>query len=237
MILVSFQGLKTPSNHLTVTCEEYLDVGLKSVDFNCVKIKAGKNLEKDLSLFRQVLSKLGSQAKIRIDFNSSPCNSFIESLKASEIERIDFVEDPGDSSSVSYSQIKAKYKVRIASDRREEPLSKVTESYLDSIDVVVVKPAYEGLNQLVHSADKEICFTNNMDHPLGTLQSLYVASRAVDEGYKVIDCGFLTHLLFEETPYSAQLEIENSRLLPVRGEGFGFSDLLEKEKWLRLSDV
>jgi len=44
-------------------------------------------------------------------------------------------------------------------------------------------------------------------------------------------CGLMTHVLYEPDAFFERVERDGARLLPPRGTGLGFDDLLERLPW------
>jgi O-succinylbenzoate synthase len=66
-----------------------------------------------------------------------------------------------------------------------------------------------------------------MDHPVGQFFAAYVAATH-DVSAR---CGLMTHVLYESDPFIERMERDGARLLPPRGTGIGFDDLLEALPW------
>ena len=47
-------------------------------------------------------------------------------------------------------------------------------------------------------------------------------------------CGLFTHVLYEPNEFIECIEADGARLLPPKGTGIGFDDLLERLPWQRL---
>ena len=76
-----------------------------------------------------------------------------------------------------------------------------------------------------------VLFTSAMDHPLGQLYAAYEASQfgGVQE-----DAGLLTHWIFEPNEFSEAFEVSDRRLIPPKGDGLGFGELLDALPWREL---
>ncbi|MGZ8789795.1 MAG: hypothetical protein ACXW4P_16385 [Thermoanaerobaculia bacterium] len=69
--------------------------------------------------------------------------------------------------------------------------------------------------------------TSYMDHAVGQFFAAYVAATH-DVNPR---CGLMTHVLYEPDAFFERIERDGARLLPPRGTGIGFDDLLERLPW------
>lgn len=154
------------------------------------------------------------RVRIRIDFNASL--SAAEFLHVSETlpkERIDFIEDPCPYDAKTWRELRERTRLRLALDR-----------FTGEADVLVHKPA---LSAEFPRFDGEVVVTSYMDHPVGQFFAAYVAAtNAV-----AARCGLMTHVLYEPDAFIERVERDGARLLPPRGTGIGFDDLLESLQW------
>ena len=65
------------------------------------------------------------------------------------------------------------------------------------------------------------------DHPVGQFGAAYVAATH----HVNARCGLFTHVLYEPDAFFERVERDGARLLPPRGTGLGFDDLLERLPW------
>jgi O-succinylbenzoate synthase len=70
-----------------------------------------------------------------------------------------------------------------------------------------------------------------MDHPVGQFGAAYVAA----SHESAARCGLMTHVLYEPDAFIDRIERDGARLLPPRGTGIGFDDLLEGLPWKTLT--
>jgi o-succinylbenzoate synthase len=97
----------------------------------------------------------------------------------------------------------------------------------NAYDVLVHKPA---LHAEWPQVDREIVVTSYMDHPVGQFGAAYVAATHKTSAR----CGLMTHVLYEPDVFIERIECDGARLLPPRGIGIGFDDLLENLPWKML---
>jgi o-succinylbenzoate synthase len=160
------------------------------------------------------------QVRIRIDFNATlTAAEFVEIARELPRERIDFVEDPCPYDAEVWAQLQKRTGLRLALDR-----TRGTQGF----DVLVHKPALEAEWP---SSDREIVVTSYMDHPIGQFGAAYVAATHRTSSR----CGLMTHVLYEPDAFIERVERDGARLLPPRGTGIGFEDLLENLPWTRLA--
>jgi len=160
--------------------------------------------------------------RIRIDCNATfTAREFLQIAGTLPRERIDFIEDPCPYDAEVWGDLRERTGLRLALDRG------TGESGRPAFDVLVHKPA---LSVLFPEFEGEIVVTSYMDHPVGQFGAAYVAAtHAVSER-----CGLMTHVLYEPDPFFERVEREGARLLPPRGTGIGFDDLLESLPWQTL---
>lgn len=152
--------------------------------------------------------------RIRIDFNASlSADEFVRIAETLPKERIDFIEDPCPYDRNTWRTLRERTQLRLALDR-----------FVGEADVLVHKPA---LNAEFPSFSGEIVVTSYMDHPIGQFGAAYVAAT----NKAAARCGLMTHVLYEPNAFIERVERDGARLLPPRGTGIGFDDLLEKLQW------
>ncbi len=157
------------------------------------------------------------RVRIRIDFNATlTAEEFLGIAATLPRERIDFIEDPCPYDAAVWRELRTRTQLRLAVDR-----------FAGEADVLVHKPA---LNAEFPSFDGEIVVTSYMDHPVGQCFAAYVAATHEVSAR----CGLLTHVLYEADPFIERIERDGARLLPPRGTGIGFDDLLEGLPWKTL---
>lgn len=173
-------------------------------EFDTVKVKGVVDLPPDV--------------RIRIDFNGrlTP-DEFLRVAETLPRDRIDFIEDP------------CPYDERVWRDLREDaglPLALDLPSggsVPAACDVVVHKPA-RNVEWPVHN---DVVVTSYMDHAIGQFFAAWVAAtHAVNPR-----CGLMTHVLYEADAFFDRIERDGMRIVPPRGTGIGFDDLLERLPW------
>lgn len=151
--------------------------------------------------------------RIRIDFNArlTPAE-FLGIAETLPRERVDFIEDPCLYDRNLWQELRERTGLRLALDRFE-----------GEADVLVHKPALQ-TEWPVHD---DIVVTSYMDHPVGQFGAAWIAATHQTNAR----CGLFTHVLYEPDAFLERVESEGARLVPPRGTGIGFDDLLERLPW------
>jgi O-succinylbenzoate synthase len=162
--------------------------------------------------------------RVRIDFNGSlTAKEFQEIAETLPRERIDFVEDPCPYDPRTWSSLRETTGLRLALDLAAGDRIVTPGTF----DVLVHKPA---LRTDWPSAEGEIVVTSYMDHPIGQFGAAHTAA----SHKAAARCGLMTHVLYETDAFIERIECAGARLLPPKGTGLGFDDLLEKLTWTTL---
>lgn len=177
--------------------------------FDTVKIKCGPDFD---------ASSLPRDVRIRLDFNATLDAEEFLRIAATLPAAVEFVEDPCPYDAAVWRSLQERMGVRLALDRGDEG---------EGVDVLVVKPAVQELPRTA----RELVITSYMDHPLGQLAAAYVAATTATSDR----CGLVTHVLYEENEFSERLSIDEARLVPPGGSGFGFDELLAAQPWRSLA--
>ena len=230
--VAAFARLIVPGSHFLVTDLGALtETTLSKIwadGFRILKLKLGRDLAADV----RILSSLPLlRFQLRFDFNGTldvaAYVNFVTLLPREVRDRIEFVEDPVPWSVKAWRECAAAGPA-LALDRA--PSLEISET---PFDWCILKPAVqepERVRALALAAGAQLCVTSYMDHPLGQVMAAYVAAQIPE----VKTCGLLTHLCLVESEWTERLTVEETRLVPPAGPGFGFTDLLEKENWKRI---
>jgi O-succinylbenzoate synthase len=163
------------------------------------------------------LQAVPEHVRIRIDFNATlTAEEFLRIAATLPRERIDFIEDPCPYDAAAWRELRSQSGLRLALDR-----------FTGEADVLVHKPA---LAADFPAFDGEVVVTSYMDHPVGQFGAAYVAAT----NRVSPRCGLMTHVLYEADAFIDRIERNGARLLPPRGTGIGFDDLLENLQWTEL---
>ncbi|MGZ5443787.1 MAG: enolase C-terminal domain-like protein [Thermoanaerobaculia bacterium] len=163
--------------------------------------------------------------RIRIDFNArlTP-EEFLRIAETLPRERVDFIEDPCPYEEDTWQMLRARTGLRLAYDipAYDIPAS-ANRQPPTAYDVLVHKPAL----QTEWPLHDDVVVTSYMDHAVGQFFAAYVAATH-DVNPR---CGLMTHVLYEPDAFFERIERDGARLLPPRGTGIGFDDLLERLPW------
>src|SRR6202008_1797962 len=138
-------------------------------------------------------------------------------------ERIDFIEDPCPYERATWAQLRQSTGLRLALDLA----SGDRDGAGGVFDVLVHKPS---LRSEWPDADCEIVVTSYMDHPVGQ----FGAAHSAATHNAAARFGLMTHVFYEPEAFIERVECAGARLLPPKGTGIGFDDLLESLAWTTL---
>jgi O-succinylbenzoate synthase len=164
-------------------------------------------------------------ARIRIDFNATLTPAEVLAVAGTlPRERVDFLEDPCPYDERTWTGLRAAIGLRLALDLAARDGAAAPGSF----DVLIHKSA---LRSAWPETECEIVVTSYMDHPVGQFGAAYVAA----SHESAARCGLMTHVLYEPDAFIDRIERDGARLLPPRGTGIGFDDLLEGLPWKTLT--
>lgn len=171
------------------------------------------------------VTSVPDHVRIRIDFNATLASAeFLAIAETLPKERIDFVEDPCSYNAETWAELRNATGLRLALDLAGDYCGSERRSY----DVLIHKPA---LRCEWPEVTCEIVVTSYMDHPIGQFGAAYVAASHASGAL----CGLVTHVLYEPDAFIECIERNGARLLPPKGTGLGFDDLLENLPWKTLT--
>lgn len=237
----AFEGLATIKNNYIVSDigieTEDLIARLKSEGFETVKIKVGRDLQKEAE-FISLLGRDGA-FKLRLDFNAmgtwQTYERFMSRIDKVALQRVQYVEDPFPFEAQAWTEAKRFAPLAIDNEASKVDLKKLKGK---PFDVVVLKPAKMDVNSTVQNCiihDLKIAVTSYMDHPVGVIHALAVASELKKaHPQRILDAGCMTIKLFQMDAYSAEVVISGPFLKRPAGRGIGFDALLTKEPWTQL---
>lgn len=236
-----FEGLGSIKNNYIISDiraeqKNLLDF-LKTEGFETVKLKLGRDLAKEAEMINQ-LGRDGA-FKLRLDFNAvgtwQTYEKFMSSLDKLALHRIQYVEDPFPFEAQAWTEAK-----KFAPLAIDNEISKVDLKKLQGkpFDVVILKPAKMDVNATLQSCifqDLKITVTSYMDHPVGVIHALAIASDLKKaHPQRVLDAGCMTVRLFQMDAYSAEIVPTGAFLRRPVGKGIGFDTLLEREPWAQV---
>lgn len=217
-----FEGLVVPSSHATLPFfdEERVAEAVQR-GFSHVKVKAGRELERELAEVRRLISKWPN-LRWRVDLNEmgkvEELVRVFEGWSEEERAAVDFLEDPTRYHVTGWAELRRATGISLANDRR------MNEDEGDS-EFLVVKPA---VHEMPEKGRRRVV-TSYLDHPLGQVFAAWEAARA---GVEEV-CGLQTHGVFGRSEFTEGLgEVEPEFVIP-EGDGLGFDDLLEGLPWVK----
>ncbi|MFV0340170.1 MAG: hypothetical protein ACK5MA_06015 [Parachlamydiaceae bacterium] len=198
-----FKDLSLPKSHLQINLGD-------SSSYPLLKLKLKPHQ------VEQFFDWADNRVLWRLDFNSSftseECEQF---LKKAKHFNIDFIEDPFPYNASEWHRQQKQYDVAFAEDFEEG----------SEAQVIICKPAVREILQ----TKKRRIVTTYIDHPIGQLSALYTA--AIDPDLQKEPGGFFTHTLYEPNAFIDRLKIDQDRLLPPIGIGWGYDQELEQLEW------
>lgn len=232
-----FEGLEVPESHYSWSFGRDTAVQLEYLrdrGFQAIKVK-GFNNYGETTRFLDAVAKIDRTLRLRVDFNGclepAAFRKFVEFMPLRVYRQLDLIEDPVPYDAALWSEVKARWDVRLA-------LDKGWQSGTEGFDVVVVKPARRDWRvvRALHP-QRHLMLTSAMDHPLGQAWAAYEAALAKKElGADLELCGLVTQHLFQRDAFSECLGVSAGVLQVDRsGTGLGFDDVLEKLDWQRLA--
>ena len=232
------ENLKIPKSHFLIlqldeASHSLFQQGLEE-GFDRFKIKINTQTIGHFDYLEKILKDCQNftHIKLRLDlnehFNDQEFESFFQKLEPYQ-NFIDFFEDP-----FPYHQEKWKSyfqrKIPLACDLKGNINPQENE-----IPIVIVKPARYSLNDIQKIRNSEVVLTSYVSHPLEQVTAAYAAAKFWEVNPEMkLRCGLLSHKIYQENAFSQRLNQSGPEFKPVEGTGFGFDDLLEKQKWIKL---
>ncbi|HYC92364.1 MAG TPA: enolase C-terminal domain-like protein [Thermoanaerobaculia bacterium] len=169
------------------------------------------------------VTEFPENVRIRIDFNARLTPEELERIAETlPKERIDFIEDPCPYDDRTWRALRNRTGLKLAYDLPPTANRQPPTEY----DLLVHKPAL----QTDWPSHNDIVVTSYMDHPVGQFGAAYIAATHETNAR----CGLFTHVLYEPDAFLERIESDGARLLPPRGTGIGFDDLLERLPWISI---
>lgn len=237
-------GLQIPASHFLITDIDQTGperiVALEQDGFRMVKFKCGRDRSLELRRFNRLAEGWPQSVGIRLDFNASMDVSsaarYVEAMPEILRQQIEFVEDPFAYGVQEWTRWREQTGKAVALDRECHEMGDMQLGLnAGAFQFVVIKPAVQNpelMHEILSREERQgvgMIVTTYMDHPLGQMAAAF-ASACFATG----PCGLLSHTVYEPTDFSEELRTEGPRLLPARGTGFGFDDLLRRQAWENL---
>ncbi|WP_374029639.1 hypothetical protein [Bdellovibrio bacteriovorus] len=213
----------------------YLDE-LKKEGFTTLKVKVGRNLKEEAEILTHIAA---AGFKIRLDFNALGSwqifEKFIGNLPLTVKALIEYVEDPFPFEIGAWSEAQKLVKIALDNQYDKVPWERLQKA---PFDVVIIKPAKTDVDKAVERCLKwnlKAAVTSYMDHPVGVAHAVGIAME-LKEKYSdmILECGCLTHRLYQMDVFSAEISTQGPYLLKVKGTGVGFDKVLGGLPWHQL---
>ncbi len=211
--------------------QDALDLN-KKLGFEVIKLKAGRDLEKELFYAKKILDS--GNFGLRLDFNSClDWNSFQKFFESIPTKYIEYAEDP-----MPYTEevwLEAQKFLPLALDFEAKKIS-WQKHQKPVAQVLIIKPQRMNMEVVIGCLQAwkiKFAVTSSMDHPLGVIQAYSWAQELQQKFSKQsLAPGCLTLEVFEDTQYHSEIFVEGPWIKSVEGFGSGFKKLLEGESWI-----
>ncbi len=243
-----FADIAPPENHALFpdltgqTVDNLQDAAtvLLSQGFRTFKVKVGRDSpDQEALLLNHMIAHLPDGTRLRLDpnarFSPDTCLSFLNQLSEKTRTAIEFIEDPTPFDLGVWRTLYDQFGIPIAADFEGDSFN---EEETPPYQVRILKPTRESPRTLLSMPLRgiKLVITSALEHPIGQMGAAFWAGTMVRDNPGVVSpiCGIASHLIYEENPFSAQLTMEGSRLIPPPGTGWGFGELLEALPWIDL---
>lgn len=220
-----FEGKTIPkSHHLMIEATSYPLVKTNET----IKLKVGKNPAKEKQALQR-MRDVGVKVKLDCGFRFDRDNflAYLSDLLPTDLKPL-YIEDPYPFEQNHWIEDQNRLGIPFAWDQGSEKGIGDTKA----APILILKPARESelpFYQAVKQGQRVI-ITSCIDHPLGQAAAAWTAASFPDEL-----SGLLSHEVLPINPYAALLESRGRDFIPPKGFGFGFDQVLEKERFVCLS--
>jgi O-succinylbenzoate synthase len=230
-----FEEMELPVSHATLAKGDAAELAAAiDAGFTTAKLKCGRDLPGEAKFLESMVAAYPIM-NWRLDFNESlsahQATEFLLGLSERARAAIDFVEDPCPYGEVSWAELRAATRMRLAVDREATPRSSAAQ-------VMIIKPAVDEPFLLAEAAlqhGQRVVLTSYMDHPLGQAFAAWEAARLELQFPGLVGiCGVQTHHLFEPNEFTEALGPWSPEFQVPPGHGLGFDDALAALPWTRL---
>ena len=216
--------------------EDVLDQARQS-GFSTIKMKAGKDFEREMQFALRVLKN--GNFMLRIDCNGSlhwqDFETFFSGVEKSYRARLDYVEDPFPYEEQIYRE--ARVLTRVAVDRYFSKIN-FDQKEAPPVDQLILKPAIQDVEKFMIQVNKwniPVTVTSYMDHPVGMVHAAILAGELKKNNEQLIGTsGCLHNHLYQKDVYQADMVIQGPYLQKVGGKGIGFDFRFHQEAWVPL---
>lgn len=202
--------------------------------FNTLKIKVGRDIVEDIKFVTKMLSS--GTFLVRLDFNNLSNWQYFErmltEMSTTQRSRVEYVEDPFPYDYVAYQE--ARKLCHIAVDREYKSVV-FDESKKAPVDVIVLKPAIQDVEQVLATALKfriPLTVTSYMDHSVGIAHAICLAGELKKKhDWLIGQSGCLTNRFYQADDFSKQMNIQGPYIQSIAGTGIGFDNELKQVPW------
>ncbi len=215
---------------------EILDPIVKA-GFSKVKVKVGIEPDDEIEMMNR--AALTHNVKVRMDFNCRlSWNSFekyVDGLTPQAKRQIEYFEDPFPYDAKMWKEARKLIPLAIDWELKKIPIDQVDPI---EADVLVLKPTHDDVNARVEQCqrwNKKMTITSHMGHPLGVMQTAYVAQDLAKRFPEMmLEPGCLTFDVYEPTEFNSLLNVTGPFIRKIGGWGIGFDFVLKSQKWNQL---
>ncbi len=219
---LSIRSHYTVSEIKSLTSPELLEQ-IRGQGFRTLKIKVGRDIERELSVCHQLAEK--AWFRLRLDFNGSGGEEFLKQMGSHLASQIELAEDPAPYEESSWSEMEDTFNIPLAID---QPL--MVHTNISHHRTRIIKPARQN-----NYARQQDVITNSLDHPVGqAFAGLQAQESLVRLNKQTRDYGLQSAHLFKDQTYFHMMNTEDAFFKPIPGTGIGFDDLLKKEQWTQI---
>lgn len=220
------ESRKIPMSHYLIS--QLDDSSMKELEkawdngFTVFKLKLGNEIDREEKIVQEVLKQF-PKVKLRLDLNGKmTAEKFVSFMDRQSFHKdvIDYIEDPFPFNYGAWRQVYETFQIPLAADE----FFKVAYGHPEAAQVLVMKPAVQTLKAV--DTGQRLVVTSYLDHPLGQMCAAYMASLASKE-----TCGVLSHHVYQDHEFSEMINHKGPYLHSAKGMGFGFDDLLKKQKF------
>jgi O-succinylbenzoate synthase len=206
--------------------------------FTHIKLKIGRDLEKEIAIIHSCFDLfMQLNLKLRLDLNQSCMTSQLDELMtrlSAMMDCIEYIEDISTYDPLIWKKVQDQWSVKLALDfiPMQQSIEPGTFSYL------IIKPAIQDPQEMMALAcqmNVPVVITSYLDHPVGQLGAAWVAAQLEQaDPQRVLTCGLLSHLVYEETAFSRCILTRGPELFGALGTGVGMDEELAQLNWVDL---
>lgn len=236
------QGVLVKNNFLSVDVQMLTSTVLEQIKnqgFTTIKIKMGRNSDLEIAALSRV-AQFG--LKLRLDFNGTGTlqsyTQLMDQLPGQVFELIEYVEDPFVFDLQEWQKAQAYAPLALDNQFAKVPWEELSDA---PFAVIVLKPAKMDAVKVLELCRRyrlKLTVTSYMDHPIGVMHALGMAMELKNkQSDLILESGCLTHQLYQQDAFSAEMSAQGPYLQRVAGTGVGFDHLLEALPWQLANNI